>query len=69
MLSFEDEGKLNSIPGLSLQTKKGFVPASGGVPETDARFAAGNEFRRISVEDKSIINSKADVNQIGRAHV
>ena len=43
MLSFEDEGKLNSIPGLSLQPRKGFVPASGGVADADARFAAGNE--------------------------
>ena len=64
MLSFEDEGKLNSIPGPSIQPRKGFVPAAGGAVDADARFAAGNEFRRISVEDKSIINSKADVNQL-----
>ena len=63
MLSFEEEGKLNAIAGLALQPTSGFVPgAAGAAPEE--RFAAGNAFRRITVEDKRIINSKADVNQL-----
>ena len=62
MLSFEEEGKLNAIAGLALQPKSGFVPAAAAAAEE--RFAAGNAFRRITVEDKRIINSKADVNQL-----
>src|SRR5689334_25110778 len=39
-----------------------FVPeAPGGAEE---RFTSGNAHRRIRVEDKQIINSKADVNQL-----
>jgi ribonucleoside-diphosphate reductase beta chain len=40
-----------------------FVPASPAAA-SDERFAAGNAHRRITVEDKRIINSKADVNQL-----
>ena len=64
MLSFEEEGKLNAIPGLSITPKSGFVPSSGTTAGAAQRFAAGNEFRRISVDDKRIINSRADVNQL-----
>src|SRR5690348_11938581 len=39
-----------------------FVPAGSG--GTEERFTAGNAHRRITVEDKRIINSKADVNQL-----
>jgi len=46
---------------LSVQPKSSFVPAEGAAQE---RFAAGNAFRRITVEDKRIINSRADVNQL-----
>ncbi len=62
MLSFEEEGKLNAIAGLALQTNSAFVPSAAAAAEE--RFAAGNAFRRITVEDKRIINSKADVNQL-----
>src|SRR5213596_1345060 len=61
MLSFEDGGQMNSIGGLGIRPATGFVPGGGGA---DERFAAGNAFRRIRVEDKRIINSKADVNQL-----
>ncbi|MGH8687990.1 MAG: ribonucleotide-diphosphate reductase subunit beta, partial [Burkholderiales bacterium] len=44
-----------------LQTNAAFVPTEGAAPE---RFAAGNAFRRITVDDKRVINSKADVNQL-----
>ena len=63
MLSFEDEGKMNGIAGLALQPASSFVPAAAAA-DAPARFAAGNAFRRITVEDKRIINSKADVNQL-----
>jgi ribonucleoside-diphosphate reductase beta chain len=46
---------------LGVQPKTAFVPAEGAATE---RFVAGNAFRRITVEDKRIINSKADVNQL-----
>src|SRR5438067_4837011 len=52
MLKFED---------LALGAASGFVPAAAG-PES--RFAAGNAFRRVTAEDKRVINSKADVNQL-----
>ena len=61
MLKFEEDGKLNAVPGLAIQPVSGFVPASGGAEE---RFAAGNAFRRVTVDDKRIINSRADVNQL-----
>jgi ribonucleoside-diphosphate reductase beta chain len=48
---------------VAVQPAGGFVPApAAGAAE--ARFAAGNPFRRISVDDKRVINSKADVNQL-----
>ena len=61
MLSFEETGQMNSIGALAIRPSAGFVPGGGG---TDERFVAGNAFRRIRVEDKRIINSKADVNQL-----
>ena len=62
MLKFDDDaGKPNAISGLAVQPTSGFMPGAGGKEE---RFAAGNAFRRITVEDKRIINSKADVNQL-----
>jgi len=61
--------EIKSLAGLAIQPNSGFVPASGGSaasanPAAAERFAAGNAFRRITVEDKRIINSKADVNQL-----
>src|SRR3712207_3266573 len=55
MLSFEDEGgKL--ITGLGIQPTAPFLPAG---PGGDAA-----NFRRVTVEDKRVINSKADLNQL-----
>ena len=58
MLNFEEEGKLNAIPGLAIQPVSGFVPAGLG---KEPPAATEGKFRRVSVEDKQIINSKADV--------
>jgi ribonucleoside-diphosphate reductase beta chain len=46
---------------LSIPRQAGFAPATAAAEE---RFAAGNAFRRITVEDKRVINSRADVNQL-----
>jgi ribonucleoside-diphosphate reductase beta chain len=59
MLSFED-----TTPNLGLQPA---VPAQmpNAMPEpADLKTAAGETFRRIRVEDKRIINSPTDVNQL-----
>src|SRR5258706_8095528 len=53
MLKFED---------IAVQPASGFVPA--GKAGAEQRFDAGNAFRRVTVDDKRIINSKADVNQL-----
>src|SRR3954451_12891427 len=62
MLSFEEEaGKLAAIPGMKVAPSAAFVPpaaARAEPPRTDSRL------RRVSVEDKLVINSKADVNQL-----
>ncbi|HXI36111.1 MAG TPA: ribonucleotide-diphosphate reductase subunit beta, partial [Burkholderiales bacterium] len=57
---------LNFDEGLAIQPAlqpavSGFVPAGGG---TTAPVRADASLRRVSVEDKQIINSKADVNQL-----
>ncbi|MFN2643392.1 MAG: ribonucleotide-diphosphate reductase subunit beta, partial [Burkholderiales bacterium] len=52
MLKFED---------LAVPSASGFVPAAAGA---ESRFAAGNAFRRVTAEDKRVLNSKADVNQL-----
>jgi ribonucleoside-diphosphate reductase beta chain len=52
MLKFEE---------LAVQPTQGFVPPSAA---TEERSPAGEAFRRVTVEDKKIINSKADVNQL-----
>jgi ribonucleoside-diphosphate reductase beta chain len=63
MLSFED-----STPNLGLQTVGSVTPAT--MPKTEApaaedlKSATGETFRRIRVEDKRIINSPTDVNQL-----
>jgi ribonucleoside-diphosphate reductase beta chain len=69
MLSFEDEASLapaisltSPIPGLAIQPSTGFVPTSAAKEEELA--PAGDAFRRVTVEDKKVINSKADVNQL-----
>ena len=52
MLSFDD----NTVP----------MPAGGGYPAPAAKKTPEPEspFRRVTVEDKRVINSKADVNQL-----
>src|SRR6478609_6184865 len=63
MLSFDEEPTLAPIPGLGIQPQAGFVPAAPA-PRAQINIAADARLRRIRVEDKSIINSKADVNQL-----
>src|SRR5258706_13700399 len=64
MLSFDDIGA-EAIPGLNLRTMSGLLPPSP-VPAaaSQERYSAGNSCRRVSVEDKAIINAQADVNQL-----
>jgi ribonucleoside-diphosphate reductase beta chain len=70
MLNFEDDNvAVAPIPGLGLQATRGFVPSSPGPAsapqERTARTAEEVEqFRRIRVEDKRIINGSTDVNQL-----
>src|SRR3989454_5525181 len=64
MLSFDDIGA-ETIPGLNLQSVSGLLPsppAPAGL--SGERYSAGNSRRRVSVEDKAIINAQADVNQL-----
>jgi ribonucleoside-diphosphate reductase beta chain len=63
MLSFEEDGK-NAIPGLVLPPTSGFVPAGDSAGAAERRYAAGNALRRVRAEDKRVINSSADVNQL-----
>ena len=60
MLSFDDIGA-EAIPGLNLQSVA-VPPAPAAAPEE--RYSAGNSHRRVRVEDKRIINARADVNQL-----
>src|SRR6185295_2808505 len=69
MLSFDEEAGLTTsisltppIPGLAIQPSTGFVPTSAAQKEELA--PAGNAFRRVTVDDKRVINSKADLNQL-----
>src|SRR5436190_18369440 len=53
---------LNFDEGLSVQPPvTGFVPSGAG---NSAPVKADSSLRRVTVEDKRIINSKADVNQL-----
>ncbi len=64
MLSFDDIGA-EAIPGLNLQPVSARVPLSPAPAELSGeRYSAGNSHRRVSVEDKAIINAQADVNQL-----
>jgi ribonucleoside-diphosphate reductase beta chain len=64
MLSFDDIGA-GTIPGLNLQSESARVPSSPAPAELSGeRYSAGNSHRRVSVEDKAIINAQADVNQL-----
>src|SRR3974377_2292798 len=63
MLKFEEEGKVNALSGLGMPPAAGFVPVTpAAAPGADG--ADSPALRRIRVEDKRIINSKADVNQL-----
>src|SRR6476661_802370 len=68
MLNFEEEGKVTTLSGLGLAPAAGFVASAPAVPAVISLAgdpaAAGTAFRRVSVEDKKVINSKADVNQL-----
>src|SRR6266851_6123259 len=64
MLSFDEIGA-EAIPGLNLQSVSGPVPSSPAPAELPGeRYSAGNSHRRVRVEDKRIINARADVNQL-----
>jgi ribonucleoside-diphosphate reductase beta chain len=63
MLSFDDIGA-EAIPGLNLQTVSGLMTSSAPAAAPAERYSAGNSRRRVSVEDKAIINAQADVNQL-----
>ena len=58
MLNFEEDATVSPMSAL------GIAPASSFVPLAPSATTAGTTHRRIRVEDKSIINSKADVNQL-----
>jgi len=62
MLQFEND--LDPFPGFGLQPATGFVPGTPASAKPEERYAAGNSVKRISVEDKHIINCRADVNQL-----
>ena len=73
MLSFEDEITTRpaaAAPALSFFTGKEPLAAPGGARanamtgQVEERYSVGNAFHRIKVEDKCIINCKADVNQL-----
>jgi len=60
MLSFED-----STPNLGLQSAvPNTMPKTEAPAAEDLKSATGETFRRIRVEDKRIINSPTDVNQL-----
>src|SRR5258706_14852178 len=59
MLKFEEEAVSAPLPRLVPV----IAPAAAPAPQAQ-QFDAGNAFRRVSVEDKRVINSKADVNQL-----
>jgi len=61
MLQFEEQTAPGAGPGLALQPAGGFGRASAPA-ETAA--PADDRFRRISVDDKRIINGQTDVNQL-----
>src|SRR5439155_9851768 len=62
MLSFDDIGA-EAILGLNLQSVSGLAPSSAAGPSGE-RYSSGNSHRRVRVEDKRIINARADVNQL-----
>jgi len=64
MLSFDDMGA-EPVPGINLQPVSALAPSPPAPAElSEERYSAGNSHRRVSVEDKAIINAQADVNQL-----
>ncbi len=64
MLSFDDIGA-EAIPALNLQSVSGLAPSSAAPAGLSGeRYSSGNSHRRVRVEDKRIINARADVNQL-----
>src|SRR3990172_9051627 len=61
MLTFENEGRLNLLPQAAHNARRALVAATAA---TAAPAGADNPLRRVSVEDKRVINSRADVNQL-----
>src|SRR3989440_9753396 len=61
MLSFDDIGA-EAIPGFNLQSVSEL--ASTSAAPSEERYSSGNSHRRVRVEDKRIINARADVNQL-----
>ncbi len=65
MLPFDDEIGAEAMPSLNLQSVTCFVPPTPTPSKaSEERYAAGNSHRRVRVEDKRIINARADVNQL-----
>ncbi len=64
MLSFDDIWA-EAIPALNLQSVSGLAPSSAAPAGLSGeRYSSGNSHRRVRVEDKRIINARADVNQL-----
>src|SRR6059036_157162 len=63
MLSFDDIGA-EAIPGLNLQSVSGLASSDAPAGPSGERYSSGNSHRRVRVEDKRIINARADVNQL-----
>ena len=64
MLSFDDIGA-EAIPGLNLRSVSGLLPPSPApAAGSRERDSTGNSHGRVRVEDKRIINARADVNQL-----
>src|SRR5476649_754366 len=67
MLNFDDDLMPSPVPGLALSSGAGFMPSSiAREPEAESEVAGdvASALHRVTVEDKRIINCKADVNQL-----
>src|SRR5271167_1368460 len=64
MLNFDDDLMPSPVPGLALASGAGFMPSSIAREPDDEPKEQVVAPHRISVEDKRIINCKADVNQL-----
>jgi ribonucleoside-diphosphate reductase beta chain len=64
MLNFDDDLMPSPVPGLTLAGAAGFMPSSIAREPEEREERAVKAPSRITVEDKRIINCKADVNQL-----